>query len=68
MRKPLTAVQLENLKEMIAELQRPVELAELLVEVNEFFERHPTRELRGIVPLAMEMFLRKFVRIMEGTR
>lgn len=67
-RKPLTSTQLENLNLMIAELEKPIELAELLNEVTEFFERHPTRECRDIAPVAMEMLLRKFQRIMTGAR
>lgn len=62
--KKLTALQLENLRDTIAQLEAPLKLEELRVEVEEFFERHPTHDCRAIVPRTMEMYLNKFLRIM----
>lgn len=67
-RPPLTAEQLENIRVLIEELERPLELEALLVEVTEYFDRHPTRDYREITPRTMEMLLNKFVRIMGSER
>jgi hypothetical protein len=66
--KPLSTVQLGNIKALITELERSSQLEEFRIEVQEFFDRHPTRECRDIVPVAMEALLHKFARIMDGER
>lgn len=67
-RKKLTAEQLENIRCLIDEFERPVELEALLVEVKEYFQRNSTDDCRAITPRAMESLLKKFIRIMEGER
>lgn len=62
--KPLSSIQLQNLKDTIRELEVPAKLEELAIEVKEFFERHPTPATREIVPRTTERFLTKFLFIM----
>lgn len=66
--KPLTPTQLENIKHLIAELQRPIELQDFYSEVLAYFngfdgEKNPVLRIR-----LTENLLEKFIRIMEGRR
>lgn len=64
----LLPIQIQNLKETIRQLEAPLALEELLVEVKEYFDRHPTSDCQDITPRTMVMFLRKFIKIMEKVK
>lgn len=62
-RKPLTPQQVKNIKETIRQLEVPVKLEDLLIEVKGFFELLPVSDCQSNVSKVMLTYLRKFVRI-----
>lgn len=64
-RKPLTPQQVKKIKETIRQLEVPVKLEDLLIEVKDFFELLSVSDCQSNVSKVMLMYLRKFVMIME---